>query len=99
MKDPQFYLKKEVFLRGHRDSASCGSRATIDYHRYRRATYPILIVVTVLLLACVVGFGHAGMAGARRWLSSSGPHPQPARRDGQARTRDVALVLALEEGR
>jgi cell division protein FtsW len=76
MKDPQFYLKKEVFYA----VVAMGVMwltSHIDYHRYRRATYPILLVVTALLVACVVGFGHMG-GGARRWLALGPIHIQPA---------------------
>jgi len=76
MKDPQYYLKREVFYA----VVALGLMwfvSHVDYHRYRRATYPILAVVTLLLLACVVGFGHAG-GGARRWLAIGPIHIQPA---------------------
>jgi cell division protein FtsW len=76
MKDPQYYLKKEVFYA----VVALGVlwlTSHIDYHRYRRATYPILLVVTALLVACVVGFGHMG-GGARRWLALGPIHIQPA---------------------
>jgi cell division protein FtsW len=76
MKDPQYYLKREVFYA----VVALGVMwvtSHVDYHRFRRATYPILLVVTLLLVACVVGFGHAG-GGARRWLALGPIHIQPA---------------------
>jgi cell division protein FtsW len=76
LKDPQFYLKRQVayavvalFL--------MWVTSHVDYHKYRRHTYPILAVVTALLLMCVLGFGHVG-GGARRWLALGPVHVQPA---------------------
>jgi len=76
LKDPQYYLKRQsmyavvalglMWVTSH-----------IDYHRYRRHTYPILAVVTGLLLMCVLGLGHVG-GGARRWLALGPIHVQPA---------------------
>lgn len=76
LKDPQFYLKRQgayaiVSLLG------MWMVSRFDYRRLRRLTYPILLVVTVLLLACVLGFGHAG-GGAKRWLALGPVHVQPA---------------------
>jgi cell division protein FtsW len=76
LKDPQFYLKKQV-LYAVLALLLMWATSHIDYHRYRRHTYPILAVVTALLLLCVVGFGHVG-GGARRWLSIGPIHIQPA---------------------
>jgi cell division protein FtsW len=76
LKDPQYYLKKQV-LYSILALGLMWATSHIDYHRYRRATYPILAVVTVLLLLCVVGFGHSG-GGARRWLTIGPVHIQPA---------------------
>src|SRR3954471_4108569 len=76
MKDPQFYLKRQVFYVAIA-LALMWMTSHIDYHRYRRLTYPILAVVTCLLLMCVLGLGHVG-GGARRWLSLGPIHIQPA---------------------
>ena len=76
MKDPQFYLKRQ----GAYALVALGLMwvtSHVDYHRYRRHTYPILAVVTALLLMCVLGFGHVG-GGARRWLALGPVHVQPA---------------------
>ncbi len=76
MHDPQFYLKRQAaygivglglfFLIG-----------AIDYHRLYKLTYPVLGAVGLLLLLCVVGFGHSG-GGATRWLALGPVHIQPA---------------------
>ena len=76
MKDPQFYLKRQV-LYAVMALGLMWVTSHIDYHRYRRHTYPILAVVTALLLMCVLGFGHVG-GGARRWLALGPIHVQPA---------------------
>ena len=59
-----------------------------DYHRLYKLTYPVLAVVGVLLLLCVIGFGHSG-GGAARWLSIGPVHVQPAE------MAKVALVIWL----
>jgi cell division protein FtsW len=74
--DPQFFLKRQVAY------AVSGlfvvwAASRIDYHRLYRLTYPVLAVVGVLLVLCVVGFGHSG-GGAARWLSVGPVHIQPA---------------------
>src|SRR3954465_4376033 len=49
LKDPQFYLKPQVMYA----TLALGLMwvtSHVDYHRYRRHTYPILAVVTALLL-------------------------------------------------
>jgi cell division protein FtsW len=48
-----------------------------DYQRWRRLTYPILAVVTGLLLLSVIGLGHTG-GGAARWLRLGPVHVQPS---------------------
>ena len=86
-KDPQYYLKRQgafalVAL------VVTWLASLFDYRRLRPLTYWILGVVTVLLLACVVGLGHAG-GGAKRWLSLGPVHVQPAE------LAKLALVLWL----
>ncbi|GAC1548303.1 MAG: putative lipid II flippase FtsW [Polyangiales bacterium] len=75
-KDAQYFLKRQVAY------AVVGLSLTwlvsrIDYHRYRKLTYPILAVVVALMMACVLGIGtRAG--GATRWLAFGPVHVQPA---------------------
>ena len=85
--DPQFYLKRQVgYAIGALALLFAISR--IDYHRLYKLTYPQLVTVGLLLLACVVGFGHSG-GGATRWLSIGPVHVQPAE------MAKLALVLWL----
>jgi cell division protein FtsW len=85
--DPQFFLKRQA---AYAVAALLLAWMTsgIDYHRLYRLTYPVLAVVGVLLLMCVVGFGHTG-GGAARWLSIGPVHIQPAE------MAKVALVIWL----
>jgi cell division protein FtsW len=76
LKDPQYYLKKQGFYA----VVALGLMwvtSHVDYHRYRRHTYTIFALVTVLMLLCVLGFGHMG-GGAKRWLAFGPIHVQPA---------------------
>jgi cell division protein FtsW len=75
-RDPQHYLKLQALY------ASAGLLvmfvvSRIDYHRLRRLTYPILALVTLLLLLSVLGFGHTG-GGAVRWLRLGPINVQPS---------------------
>jgi cell division protein FtsW len=85
--DPQFFLKRQV---AYAVSALVAMwvASRIDYHRLYKLTYPVLAVVGVLLLLCVIGFGHSG-GGAARWLSIGPIHVQPAE------MAKVALVIWL----
>ena len=85
--DAQFYLKRQVIYAGGA-LALMFAVARIDYHRLKPITYPILAVVTLLLLACVAGFGHSG-GGATRWLRVGPVHVQPSE------MAKLALVLWL----
>ncbi len=85
--DPQFYLRKQVAYAGAALVLLFGS-SRLDYHRLYKLTYPLLLGTGLLLLACVVGFGHAG-GGATRWLSIGPVHVQPAE------MAKLALVLWL----
>jgi cell division protein FtsW len=49
----------------------------IDFHIYKPFTYPLLLLVTGLLVLSVVGFGHSG-GGAARWLRFGPVHVQPS---------------------
>ena len=74
--DPQFFLKRQVGYALASLVVFFGL-SRIDYHRLYKLTYPVLGLVGVLLLMCVVGFGHSG-GGATRWLSIGPVHVQPA---------------------
>jgi cell division protein FtsW len=87
LKDSQYYLKRQAIYAAAGLFLMWGT-SRIDYHRYRKLTYPILAVVTALLLMCVLGFGHMG-GGARRWLALGPVHIQPAE------MAKLALVLWL----
>ncbi|HLK38300.1 MAG TPA: FtsW/RodA/SpoVE family cell cycle protein, partial [Polyangiaceae bacterium] len=85
--DPQFFLKRQA---AYAPAAllAMWAAARFDYHRLYKLTYPVLAIVGVLLLLCVVGFGHSG-GGAARWLSIGPIHVQPAE------MAKVALVIWL----
>lgn len=74
--DPQFFLKRQA-------AYAAGALALffilglIDYHRLYKLTYPVLGGVGILMVMCVVGFGHTS-GGATRWLSVGPVHVQPA---------------------
>src|SRR5664280_328659 len=85
--DAQYYLKRQVVY-ALAAVVLMFLVARIDYHRFRAFTYPILALVTLLLLACVVGFGHSG-GGATRWLRLGPVHIQPSE------MAKLALVLWL----
>ncbi len=74
--DPQFFLKRQTVYAVLALAAMWGA-SRIDYHRLYRLTYPVLAVVGVLLVLCVIGFGHSG-GGAARWLAIGPIHVQPA---------------------
>ncbi len=85
--DPQFFLKRQtVYAVAGLTLMWAASR--FDYHRLYRLTYPLLAFVGLLLLLCVIGFGHSG-GGAARWLSIGPVHVQPAE------MAKVALVIWL----
>jgi cell division protein FtsW len=74
--DPQFFLKRQAAYAFAAVLLLFGV-SRIDYHRLYKLTYPLLFTVGVLLVACIVGFGHAG-GGATRWLALGPVHVQPA---------------------
>jgi cell division protein FtsW len=85
--DPQFFLKRQAAY-APAALVAMWAAARFDYHRLYRLTYPVLALVGVLLVLCVVGFGHTG-GGAARWLSVGPVHIQPAE------MAKVALVIWL----
>jgi cell division protein FtsW len=86
-RDAQFFLKRQAAY-GLASLAVMFAVSRVDYHRLYKATYPVLGLVGLLLLACVVGFGHTG-GGATRWLALGPIHIQPAE------MAKLALVLWL----
>jgi cell division protein FtsW len=85
--DPQFFLKRHATY-ALLALALMWATSRFDYHRLYRLTYPVLAAVGVLLVLCVVGFGHSG-GGAARWLTLGPVHVQPAE------MAKVALVIWL----
>jgi cell division protein FtsW len=86
-RDPQYFLKRQAVYAGVAFVVMMVA-SNIDYHRLRRFTYPILGVVTLLMIMSVVGFGHTG-GGAARWLAIGPIHVQPSE------AAKLALVLWL----
>jgi cell division protein FtsW len=86
-RDPQYFLKRQAVYAGA-SFALMLVLSHIDYHHYRRFTYPILGGVTLLMVLSVIGFGHSG-GGAARWLAVGPIHIQPSE------AAKVALVLWL----
>ncbi len=54
-----------------------GIGASIDYHRLRVLTYPILAITVLLLLYVAIGFGRTA-GGASRWISVGPFNVQPS---------------------
>jgi cell division protein FtsW len=86
-RDPQYFLKRQGFYAIGALLLIFGV-ARIDYRKLRPYTYPILGVVTTMMILSVVGFGHSG-GGAARWLSVGPVHIQPSE------TAKLGLVLWL----
>ncbi len=85
--DPQFFLKRQAAYAAAA-LVTLFTVSRVDYHRLYKLTYPLLFTVGGLLVACIVGFGHAG-GGATRWLALGPVHVQPAE------LAKVALVVWL----
>ena len=85
--DAQFFLTRQVAYAAAA-LAAMWAASVFDYHRLYKLTYPVLLAVCVMLVLCVVGFGHSG-GGAARWLTVGPVHVQPAE------TAKVALVIWL----
>jgi cell division protein FtsW len=95
--NPQFFLQRQAaYAAGGLVLLFATSR--IDYHRIYKLTYPMLAVVGLLLLACVVGFGHSG-GGAARWLALGPIHVQPAEMAKLAVVAWLAYSLAKKAER
>jgi cell division protein FtsW len=73
--DPQFFLKRQAAY-AVAALATLFGVSRLDYHRLYKLTYPLLLGVGLLLIACIVGFGHTG-GGATRWLALGPIHVQP----------------------
>jgi cell division protein FtsW len=86
-RDPQYFLKRQAVYAGA-SLALMLVMSHIDYHLLRRFTYPILGLVTALMIMSVIGFGHTG-GGAARWLAIGPIHIQPSE------AAKLALVLWL----
>ncbi len=95
--DPQFFLKRQAAY-AVAALVLLWTASRIDYHRLYRLTYPVLAVVGVLLVLCVVGFGHSG-GGAARWLSVGPVHIQPAEMAKMALVIWLAYSLAKKAER
>jgi cell division protein FtsW len=77
-RDAQYFLKRQVPF-GFAGLLLAWAISRIDYHHYQKgkATYGILGVVVVLLVAAIAGLGKTG-GGATRWLAFGPVHVQPA---------------------
>jgi cell division protein FtsW len=86
-RDPQYFLKRQAaYAVAAIIMMLLASR--LDFHRLKPLTYPILAIVTLLMLLSVVGFGHTG-GGAARWLRLGPVHVQPSE------AAKLALILWL----
>lgn len=86
-RDPQYFLKRQVIYSILALCVVLGV-SRLDYHALRPFTYPILGVVTLLMILSVAGFGKTG-GGAARWLAVGPVHIQPSE------AAKLALVLWL----
>ena len=95
--DPQYYLKRQAAYAVVGLLIVLGV-SRVDYHRLYKLTYPILAFVGVLMVACVVGFGHSG-GGAMRWIALGPIHIQPAEMAKLALVMWLAYSLAKKAER
>jgi cell division protein FtsW len=85
--DAQFFLKRQAIYAGL-GLLAMWLTSRMDYRKLKPFTYPILIAVVLMLVACVVGLGHRA-GNAYRWLSFGPVHIQPAE------TAKLGIVLWL----
>jgi cell division protein FtsW len=86
-RNPQYFVMRQAIFAGA-GALVMLIASRIDYHRLRPFTYPILGVVTFLMILSVTGFGHTG-GGAARWLAIGPIHVQPSE------AAKLALILWL----
>jgi cell division protein FtsW len=86
-RDPQYFVKRQAAYAALALGVMLLA-SRIDYHRYRPFTYPILGVVSFLMVLSVTGLGHTG-GGAARWLRLGPINVQPSE------AVKLALVLWL----
>lgn len=86
-RDSQYFLRRQAIYAGA-GLAIMLFVSRIDYHRLKPFTYPILAVVTGLMILSVAGFGHTG-GGAARWLKLGPINVQPSE------AAKLALILWL----
>ena len=75
-RDAQFFLKRQAIY-AVMSIVGMWLVSRVDYARYRKLTYPIMAVVTAMLVFVVVGFGHRA-GNAFRWIALGPIHIQPA---------------------
>lgn len=75
-RDSQYFLRRQALYAGV-GLALLLFVSRIDYRRLKPFTYPILAVVTGLMILSVIGFGHTG-GGAARWLKLGPINVQPS---------------------
>jgi cell division protein FtsW len=86
-RNPQYFLiRQSIFAATGLAIVLAVSR--IDVHKLKPFTYPILGVVTLLMVLTVAGFGRTG-GGAARWLAVGPIHIQPSE------MAKLALILWL----
>ncbi|AUX40777.1 cell division protein FtsW [Sorangium cellulosum] len=75
-KDAQFFLKRQAVYAAL-SIATMWITSRIDYRRIKVLTYPVLVAVTGMLVACVAGLGHKA-GNAYRWIALGPINVQPA---------------------
>lgn len=85
--DAQHYLKRQAVYAGAA-LVTMWLASRIDYQKFKKLTYPMLLAVVVMLGATVAGLGHRA-GNAYRWLAVGPVHIQPSE------AAKVVLVLWL----